>query len=259
MVHQIIDLDEARHSPRVARKRQARIRQILGCALELARSEGRDALTLKRLAEKLDLTTPALYRYFASKDALVAELQRAVIATLAETTRTRVAASAEFAATASFSKGEQSLLGVAVSALVFEAFARSAPVEFGLLAMDLSVPEFTLPEREAADVFEAAWAALSDLAGCLEAAESCRALAPGDANERAVALWAGLQGVVQTRKLARSAANRIDPTRIAHNLVSALLTGWGAPAASANRVVQTTRHEGLAAWPDPTVDFFETD
>jgi len=246
MLHEVWDLDEARHSPHVARKRQLRIRGILRSALEIARREGREALTLSRVAKEKGLTTSALYRYFSSKDALVAELQRSVISALAKATRERVAAADAFARQAAFSEADRALLGVTVSAFVFEEFSRCAPVEFGILSMDLSVPESMLPDREAAHVFEAAWSALSDLAEQLRTAQECDALGAGDAAERAVALWAGLQGVVQTRKLARSAPVRIDSTRIAHGLVSALLIGWGATSEAANRMGDLTRTNGFA-------------
>ena len=257
MLHEICDLDEARHSPHVARKRRVRIRGILRVALEIARVEGREALTLKRVAERQGLTTAALYRYFSSKDALVAELQRAVISALAAITRERVANADAFAQQAALSAVERALLGVTVSAFVFEEFSRSAPVEFGILSMDLSEPENTLPDREAAHVFEAAWSALSDLAEQLRAAQECGGLDAGDASERAVALWAGLQGVVQTRKLARSAPDRIDSTRIARGLVPALLVGWGAASDVASRMVELTRVQHFAESPESIPDYLE--
>jgi len=258
MAHEILDLEQARHSPHVARKRRARIRHILHTALEIAHEEGRDGLTLKHLAERLGVTTAALYRYFTSKDALVAELQRSVIAALARTTRDRADDADAFARRAGLSAIERELLGVSVSAFAFEAFSRTAPMEFGILSMDLSAPEFTLPDREAAQVFESAWSALSDLADRLREAERIGALVPGDASERAVALWASLQGVVQTRKLARSGPDRIDPTRIARSLVPSLLVGWGGDPAVVNRVVEMTHVQGFTERPETTFDFLET-
>jgi len=271
----VLEIEEAAaHSPRVARKRRARMQSILAAALEVAREEGRHALTLQRVAERLEVTPAALYRYFASKDALVAELQRSVITWLAEETRGRIAASAAFARDAGFGPGERALLDVVVTALTFEHFARTAPVEFGLLSMHLSAPEFALPEHEALQVFRAAWSSLDDLAAHIETAMAHGALSAkgsaggsasgtaggvaGEASDRALTLWAGLQGVVQMRKLARSAADRIDPTRIAHGLASALLVGWGARPAVAGRVVGIARDEGLAEWSGSTIDFLES-
>jgi AcrR family transcriptional regulator len=257
MAHEILDLEKARHSPHVARKRRARILHILHVALEIAHDEGRDGLTLKHVADRLGLTTAALYRYFSSKDALIAELQRAVISALAATTRDRAETADAFARKAGLSQPERALLGVSVSAFAFEAFSRTAPMEFGILSMDLSAPEFTLPDREAALVFETAWSALSDLAERLRAAERVGALAPGDASERAVALWASLQGIVQTRKFARSGPDRIDPTRIARGLVPSLLVGWGADPAIVARAVDITHVQGFTERPETTFDFLE--
>jgi AcrR family transcriptional regulator len=217
--------DQTGHSPRVTRKRQARLQQIVRAALVLVRADGRDALTLQRLADELGVTAASLYRYFPSKDALVAELQRSVIAWLNRETRRRVEAAIGKTAAAGV---DPDLLAVVVTAYAFECFARTSPVEFGLLSMHLSTPEYGLPEAEAARVFETAWESLSDLATHLSALASRGGLAPGDAAERAVTLWAGLQGVVQTRKLARSAPDRIDPRSIVRGLVPALLVGWGA-------------------------------
>ena len=258
MAHEVHDLAEARHSPHVARKRQVRIRQILRVALEIVTSEGRDALTLKRLAERQGLTSAALYRYFPSKDALVAELQRAILAVHIETTRERVELANVHADRIALGREERALLGVIVSAFVFEEFSRSSPVEFGILSMDLSAPEYALSEHESARVFEVAWSALSDLAARVRSAQECGGLGSGDESERAIAIWAALQGVVQARKLARHAGDRVDSTRIARGLLAALLVGWGANPAKVDQVGRLTLDEGFAASPESTLDILDT-
>ena len=52
--------------------------EILGCALELVRSEGGDALSMRRLARELGVSPMALYYYFPDKTALMAGLVRCV-------------------------------------------------------------------------------------------------------------------------------------------------------------------------------------
>ena len=241
-----IAIEDGRHSPHVARKRQARLRRILATALAILRSEGRPALTLKALGEQLDLTPAAIYRYFPSKDALIAELQRVVIASLAAAASERVACAEGLARSARLGPRDRALLAIVVSALVFESFARDASTEFGLLSSDLGRLEYALPAREAAQVFEMAWRALGELAGRIEAAAKVGALVEGPGSERAIALWAALQGVAQTRKLVRSAAGRIDPPRIARGVVGALLVGWGAVPARVERVMGFARERELA-------------
>jgi AcrR family transcriptional regulator len=228
VIHSFEIADDGRHSDRVTRKRQARLRQIAREALALASEEGSDALTLQRLADRLDYTPGALYRYFASKEALIAELQRVVLAWLGH--RTEQCTRAALAAAPELPEGPRALLGVLSTACAFEAFAHEAPIEFGLLSMHLGDPEHRLPDPEAERVYVAAAELLSGLAARLETAAATGALRAGAAHARAVALWAALQGAVQTRKLARSAEGRIDPRDVSRELLTTLLLGWGSDA-----------------------------
>ena len=52
--------------------------QIVAAALRIARTDGLDALTIRRLAADLDASRMALYRHVADKDALVALVMNAV-------------------------------------------------------------------------------------------------------------------------------------------------------------------------------------
>lgn len=57
------------------RKREKRRREMLDAAMRLVAEEGLSGLTIARLADELDAAVGALYRYFPSKDALLAGLQ----------------------------------------------------------------------------------------------------------------------------------------------------------------------------------------
>ncbi|WP_323377194.1 TetR/AcrR family transcriptional regulator [Streptomyces smaragdinus] len=48
--------------------------QIVGAARELLEEEGADALTMRRLADRLGIKAPSLYKHFADKAALEARL-----------------------------------------------------------------------------------------------------------------------------------------------------------------------------------------
>jgi AcrR family transcriptional regulator len=230
--------DSGEHSERVSRKRQTRLRHIAREALALAGAEGSDSLTLQRLADRLDYTPGALYRYFASKEALIAELQRVVLAWLGQRTEETTAAALE--ACPDLDPGRRALVGILATARAFEAFAHDAPVEFGLLSMHLGDPEYRLPDPEAERVYAAASRLLAGLADRLEAAAEAGALRPGRGDERALALWASLQGAVQTRKLARSADGQIDPQRVSRALLTALLIGWGSDAETLAPLLERT-------------------
>ena len=49
------------------RRRRARIEAILDESMSILLNEGADALTMRRLADSLDLTAGAIYRYFPGK------------------------------------------------------------------------------------------------------------------------------------------------------------------------------------------------
>ena len=58
---------------------RAKIERILEAAMEMVAEGGFDALSMARLADAVDYTPGALYRYFRSKDALYAALVSQVI------------------------------------------------------------------------------------------------------------------------------------------------------------------------------------
>ena len=58
-----------------ATRREAFRERILSTAVDLARQEGWKNLSMRRIADELDYTTPALYYHFKSKDDLIVELQ----------------------------------------------------------------------------------------------------------------------------------------------------------------------------------------
>jgi AcrR family transcriptional regulator len=222
------------HSPRVSRKRERRMREILRRALAISAEEGVEALTIGRLAEDLDYTPGALYRYFASKDALVAELQRSVVVFVG----VAIEGAARRASEQAEAEGEgEALLGVAVAGLAFADFARRCPTEFGLLSMYLSDPAYRLPAEEAGYVHAATRDALAVLAALIHRAVSDGALAAGDATRRALTAWAALQGVLQTRKLERNDPGLVAVDAMAIDLLRALLLGWGADAARVDGVL----------------------
>src|SRR4051794_37536340 len=58
-------------SDRRERQRAERHRLIVDSARQLAEAEGWDAVTTRRLAERVEYSQPVLYSHFANKDAIV--------------------------------------------------------------------------------------------------------------------------------------------------------------------------------------------
>ncbi|MFE0425960.1 TetR/AcrR family transcriptional regulator [Streptomyces sp. NPDC058953] len=66
------------------RERAERHRLILAVARELAEAEGWEAVTTRRLAERVEYSQPVLYSHFKGKDAMVAAVAEQGFAELAE-------------------------------------------------------------------------------------------------------------------------------------------------------------------------------
>jgi AcrR family transcriptional regulator len=61
---------------RILRQKDDTRRRILDAALDMIKCEGCDALSMRKLADNIEYTAPAIYEYFESKDALYVELAR---------------------------------------------------------------------------------------------------------------------------------------------------------------------------------------
>lgn len=223
-----------------AARREARRQAIVDEALALVTEGGFEALTLQRLAGRLGYAVGALYRYFPSKEALLAALQVDRLGALS----LRLEAVAEAAEALEPAPGRRALAGVLAAVRVYVALPAEHPEEHRLMSLAVADPRVLVPEPEAREVLLAAQPILARLALRLAAAAKSGALTPPPEGEppgaRPLVLWAGLQGVLQTSKLGRLAPELVDTERLAHTLVQGLLRGWGARdedlAAAAARV-----------------------
>ena len=230
-------------SPRVRRKRAARKEQILDCAMDLLATEGIDRLTVTRLAEELDYTAGALYRYFPSKDALLAEMQRKAIAEL----HRELSAAVE-------DVGEVEPADPAVAALVplcalgerFLSLVDDRPQDVQLINFLLADPRNLIADSEVAITAALFARVLGEVESLLSAASNAGALSPGSARDRTVMLWTSLQSATQLAKMRRFDPARFEPRVVGGNLYRSLLRGWGADAEAlaraTNLVTTETRH-----------------
>lgn len=58
------------------RQKEATREGILAAARQIARTEGWPAVTIRRIADIIEYSPPTIYEYFASKDAILSEVQR---------------------------------------------------------------------------------------------------------------------------------------------------------------------------------------
>lgn len=192
---------------------------MLARARQLIAEEGIEALTLGRLARDFDLVPAALYRYFASKDALIAELQRSTIEALHPRFTQAVAG---------ISADESPLLPLLRAGRFYLALPQEEPEAYALITQLLGDPRPLVPDDEAMRTAPALMAFLADVAKLIRDAQDQCALAPGSASQRALMLWATLQGVCQLGKLSRFDATRFNVPALGDATLNTLLLGWGA-------------------------------
>ncbi|GIF03375.1 TetR/AcrR family transcriptional regulator [Actinoplanes siamensis] len=119
------------------RERAERERLIVDAARELAEAEGWDAVTTRRLAERIEYSQPVLYSHFKGKDAIMAAVALDGFAELAATLR---------AARAGAADANTALAEVAAA---YTRFAETRPVLYETMftsAVDLT---FASPETPA--------------------------------------------------------------------------------------------------------------
>ena len=105
------------------------------------------------------------------------------------------------------------------------------PATHRLVGSLLGDPKHILNDKEAARVHSETVTVLTSFTSLIKAAEETGAINEGPSNERAVAFWAGLQGIVQLRKMVQHPTvfqSLLVPEKIADRFVHDLLLGWGA-------------------------------
>lgn len=211
------------------RRRAERVDSILESAESLLVAEGIEGLTIQRLASKLGYSGGALYRYFESKDAILAALVSRLVARLDEVIARCESASREHANAVGLAERPTALLALVMTAEVYRQRALARPEQFHLIGLSVGTPQVLVADEVARPMLGQVFALFLRLAALFDQAAECGALAPGVGAERALLWWSSLQGLLQLRKLTRFDAIDIDSSQ--RTLTRTLLVGWGAAAA----------------------------
>jgi AcrR family transcriptional regulator len=202
-------------TPRTVR-REKTLERILDAAETILGAEGMAALTMQRLASELGYTVGATYRYFDSKEAIVAALQRRVFVGLSGDLALLDATITD------------PLVRVAVVARIYTTLASRRPLHARLLSRMMGEPENVLDAAHANPNMRLALDIGAAGVRELSAARAAGLLDAGNDLERGLVLWASLSGIAQTRKLERWQVPGLSADALADQLVTTLLTGWGA-------------------------------
>lgn len=166
----------------------------MATARELAEQEGWDAVTTRRLAERIEYSQPVLYSHFAGKDAIVAAVARQGFTELAEDARERASAA---------SRPRDALEAVVLGYL---AFARANPATY--YAMFTARTELTFAAEDTPAELREAFAALRAPVAALAH------LGEPEADLQTELLWSTLHGLATLEAAERIPAER-QPERVA--------------------------------------------
>lgn len=212
------------------RRRAETTARILDAAERIASEDGVEALTMQRLGAELGYRAGALYRYFPSKDALLAALLVRIVREVGAMVRDATTEAEGIAARARrpLSAHARALMPLVLTARGYLALADARPAQMALLVRALAAPRPVIDDASAAALAKEALLLLRDASSAFGAARDVGALDAGDDVQRVALLWTSLHGVVGNRKLARFEMAGLTPPALVSELVRTLLIGWGA-------------------------------
>lgn len=205
-------------SPRRARSRQRKEAAIIDVAMRLVDRHGIDAVTVARIAAAMDWSVGTMYRYFPSKDALLAVLQAQVLE------RYRDALSQDLPA-----MGTNPLHRIIGSVRHCVAWFSARPGHWALIGMGLAHPRPLVDSTAAMPMIAEALGIIELAVTPIDDGTEAALFEAGDGTTRALVLWAHVQGVLQMRKLTRFAAIGLDLKSVLDLGLRSILVGWGAP------------------------------
>lgn len=202
-------------------RRRRRTREILDAAYALVAEGGIEAMSLHAVARQVGVTTPALYRYFGARDALLAALEVEVIDEIAEVLGRAV------------DSADDALSSLAAVVLAYGAWAERRPARFALLHAIAGDPRRLVGDEHVGPVLEALARVQVVVARALRGAVDADALEPGDEAGRLLALWSSVHGLRAAHKFAARLVDAERLHRVSIDLGCAMFVGWGAERADA--------------------------
>jgi len=205
-----------------------RVDRLLDAAARRVAIDGLDGLRVTSLADDLGFTAAALYRYFDSKDAILAALL------LREMKRVRLRYAAVLerlggqSAATELGEAPRALLPLLTAARLHHDLSVRSPAAFGLLSVSLADPRQLMAQDRANPVWRETLGLVEEVAVQCENAAKAEAINTGSTHNRAMVLVFGQQGVLQLGKMAQWLPDLVDTAALGAAMADALLVGWGA-------------------------------
>ena len=218
----------APRSTKRQRNRIERTRIFLDTAIELVVTEGFDALTMQRLADSTDSAIGAVYRYFPSKGALVAEVQRESVERItASYTLIRDRSDRTFFA-GGLDDRELALARAVTFGRFFISLAETFPHEFRLLQALNGEMRTIIPLEEGLRVFPSIVRFMLMGHQVISDAEQAGVFTESDGLDRVTMFAAAVNGVLRLSTQDQYDAELFDGRRLALLLLRDLGRAWGA-------------------------------
>ncbi len=200
------------------RRRRKRLQQLRSEAMAMIVEGGIQAFSVNKLADRVDLTPGALYRYFDSRDAILAAIQIEVLEHFDKF----------FEALQQRIDDRRGLRTLVILSIGYVALAQLQPERFRLISAFVADPEPILEDGLATQVVGPTLGVVQRFVSTVATAQNRGILSPGDPLARAALIWSSLQGFINHRKLTRLPQVPLDAEALLVELLRTLLTGWGA-------------------------------
>lgn len=203
--------------------------------MQMIAADGIGVFSVNRLAEAVDLTPGALYRYFPSREMILASVELEVLEEF----------DAYFERIDTVLGEETSLTRVIGLAEGYVALEQLRRERFRLISHFVSGSDPILSDGVAGELLAPTLRILNRMADALGSALPKQPTMPAEAPlQRVALLWSSLHGILERRKLARFAPDALEPSLLARQLLRTLLIGWGAESEDVDTA--------LARFADPT-------
>ena len=223
---------------RVARNRQRRAEAFLSAGLRIVTEDGIEALTMARLADELDTAVGSVYRYYSSKDELVAAIQAHAIGRLRRSHDLSVEPVATAVSARVGDDDSAALVRLVVLGRWFCAAAERYPEEVRLLQMVSARRSSTLTPATAAGVVPSTMSLVMAVSSTIDDAVTAGGIRPGDGLERAIVWLMAFGGVFAADDLEQYVPGVLGGGRLVRRLNVDLLVGWGASLDAVERIEQ---------------------
>lgn len=214
-------------SARVARNRRRRSDEFLAAALRIVIDDGFESLTMARLAREVDAAVGSVYRYYASKDHLMAEVQTRAVDRLARSFDESVPPLVE-ALTRALEPASAPFIPLMALGRWACAASLVLPEEVRLLQMVSARRTSALGPGGGEALVPTVMSFVTRALAIFDEATTSGAIDPGPALPRAIMWLTALGGVLEADDLEEYLPDVLGGARLARQFTLDLYAGWGA-------------------------------